>query len=204
VSNKTNKILFCDVDGILLDFTGYTLSYLAAYYGIKIPDDYVPTSWNMTDLAPKGVEIVRWESIVPDDWPLHLNAFPKAKKFLNIMHEKGYYIVMVTRLGQSLQLLRLENLNKHGLYYDEIYFTAHGQSKANFINMVLKRHNPKKWIFVDDKALTCTEILELKSKNSKVYSLDYPFNANIRKQNPKDLIWLKNEIELYKKVIDDA
>lgn len=201
---KIKKILFCDVDGVLLDFTGYTLPYLSAAYGVKIPDGYIPSTWNMTDLAPKGTDVVSWESIVPDDWCLHLNPFPKAKVFLNKMRKKGYHIVMVTRIGQTRQLQRLENLIKHGLYFDEIYFTAHGQSKSGVISTVLKRHKPNKWSFVDDKALTCSEVLELNKKNSKVYSLDYPFNESVKKQNPKGLVWLNSEAELYEKVLKDG
>lgn len=204
MSNKVKKILFCDVDGILLDFVSFTSPYLAAAYGVKIPENYVPSSWNMTELAPKGKEITSWESIVPDDWPLHLKTFSKTREFLDKMHDKGYHIILVTRLGQKRQLFRLENLAKNKLYYDEIFFTAHGQSKAGIIMAMLKRYDPNKWIFIDDKALTCTEILEVNHKNAKVYTLDYPFNANIRKQDPKDLIWLKSEVELYRKVVEDA
>jgi FMN phosphatase YigB (HAD superfamily) len=202
--NKFKKLLLIDVDGVLLDFNAFVKVHLAKAYGVKVPEDYVPSSWNMTDLAPKGMENITWESVVPDDWPAQLVPFSKARHFLNKMRKKGYHIVMVTRIGQKRQIHRIENLIEHNLHFDEIYFSAHGQSKRDIVATVLKRHKPNKWVFMDDKASTCAEVLELKHHNAKVYTLDFPFNSATKKQEIKDLIWLKTETELYERVLKDA
>ena len=202
--SKIKKIAFLDVDGILLNFNKLVFQHLSSAHGIEIPKDYIPKSWNFTELTPKGKKYVPWKKIIGIDWASHVKPFNNAKSFLDKLKRKGYHIVLITRLDQSMQILRMENLIKHGLHYDEIYFNEDSQIKADIMVTVLARYKPKEWIFADDKAASCLRVLDIKNKNSKVYSLEYPFNKSIIKNSPKELIWVKNEQELYQKILKDS
>lgn len=204
MSNNIKKIAFLDVDGVLLNFNKLVYSHLASAYGIEIPKDYIPKSWDFSDLRPKDAEAVSWAKVVGVDWPLHLKPFNNTKQFMDKLKKKGYHIILITRIGQSMQLLRIENLIKHGLPFDEIYFTSYSQIKADVIKTALARHKPQKWIFADDKAAACIPVLDLKDRRGQTFSIDYPFNKSIKKEDPKGLVWATDEQDLYQMVLENA
>lgn len=194
-----NKIAFLDCDGVICDFTAYCLPYLAKHYGIEIPSNYIPKTWSMTDLAPPGVKPVDWTTIVPKDWCLHVKPFPGAKDFIDeLKNLHGYHIVLITRIGQSRQIERMNNLFDNEIGYDEIYFSGIGQNKTDIIQCVLNRLDPDVWFFADDNGEAAHKATR---ECAKVYSLRYPYNNHV---DDESVIWAKSEQDLYNRILEDA
>ncbi|MDE2425735.1 MAG: hypothetical protein KGO96_07495 [Elusimicrobia bacterium] len=210
------KIVYLDVDGILLDFNSYIISLYEEKYNYKFPKGYLPGSWGMTDCIP-GKEIAHWKDMVPEDWPSLLKSLPGARDFIEKLRDiEGVHIILVTALNQKKQIYRIKNLRELDIYYDEIFFTGYKQSKANLIEELndrfIDRYSVEKIIFVDDKLYNCVDVLNKfefypKCKLFKVYSIDMPYNDkeienSILKANNKFKV-LPNYNELFETILKD-
>jgi 5'(3')-deoxyribonucleotidase len=126
---EDKKIIKIDVDGVLRDM----LSTMCNLYNIEYKDNIQPSDVKNYDVdisfpkckevdgmsakyfffSEKGFELARYSSIVP-----------KAKEAMDILHNLGYYIVIVSyQDGCYNQKNTLYWLDEHNIYYDSICFT---------------------------------------------------------------------------------
>ena len=160
------KIIKIDVDGVLRDLLVQMCNVYNEHYGESLnPDDVV--HFDTEKIFTKCLEI---DNIHPSEWLFQKNCFKlfydsptlyKAKEAMDILHEKGYYIVIVTNqeylYNKTDTLMWLDNNN---IYYDSIIFT----SKKDLISGD---------IVVDDNI----QNLDNCKENRKI-CIDAPFNLN--------------------------
>ena len=130
------KIIKIDVDGVLRDLLVQMCNVYNEHYGESLsPDDVV--HFDTEKIFTKCLEI---DNMHPSEWLFQNHCFRlfyesptlyKAKEAMDILHEKGYYIVIVTNqeylYNKTDTLMWLDNNN---IYYDSIIFT----SKKDLIN----------------------------------------------------------------------
>jgi hypothetical protein len=172
--------VFLDVDDLLVEFQPYVMQVVNATFQSSLPLDYKPNHWDWREILPAGMtdrELMR--NIIPCDWPLRLEATSYAAQFTQNIAAMGVQVVLITKLEQSKQVLRLKNLAKNGIYYDEIYFCDPEHNKSDFVNSCLDRFSSDYWFFADDNAKNCTDVAEncYARENVWVYSLKYPYNS---------------------------
>jgi len=110
------KIVACDVDGVLLDIDSYWSGLAKEVLGRNVPK--ATDAYNFTDrYALSANEEKRVWSIF--DWT-RITAFPDAAKSMAELKKAGFKLILVTAANQSVITDRIENLIHESIAYDEI------------------------------------------------------------------------------------
>jgi len=91
--------------------------------------------------------------------------------------QNSLILCLITSVPEKQVHYRLKNLNTHGIYYDEIYFTTN--KKSFYAKEALNRiqENKKiKNILIDDRAFNCVDFLENIPNVIKAFTLDLEYN----------------------------
>lgn len=183
-------VVWLDVDDILLDFCGMYNKHLSGLGysspGRKrgIPEGYYPDNWNYSEIVSQEEHRDVFGTL-PVDWPASLRAHGGSIGFTWRLHEAGARVVLVTSLPQTKALYRMRNLLAHGFYFDEIYFTGHGeaQSKEEYVEALMQRFPASRHIFVDDRGETCLAFAKhFGNSRIDVHTVDRPYNKKFSEE----------------------
>jgi len=185
------KILWLDVDDVLLDFCGDFNEWLAERIGDelgpKLPPgfsrNYVPKKWNYECLPIGKDEVWKHMKVYIDQHSGNLNVLPGAVEMLNAARGMGWEVNLITAHPGYLMEERIKNLKKHGLIFDHFYscnhFNTNGTSmkikKVDLINSLTEKNRVE--IFVDDRHDTVRDYLKNSTALVKAgVSPWYPYN----------------------------
>lgn len=129
LNNMNKKIIKIDVDGVLRDM----LSVMCGIYNAVYNDNIQPCdvkNYNVEISFPKCKEVdgISAKYFFFNEYAYEIynyaKVLPKAKEAIDILHNLGYYIIIVTcqenYLNKHNTLVWLDNNN---IYYDSICFT---------------------------------------------------------------------------------
>lgn len=128
------KVIKIDCDGVLRDL----LSEMCITYNNYFKENIKPENVIEYDLDKTFTKCLEIDGITAIDWFMldngiiinNSNVLPKAKEAMDILHEKGYYIIIVTYQKHWLNKNDTTNwLAYNNIYYDSICFT----NKKNLI-----------------------------------------------------------------------
>ena len=124
------KVIKIDCDGVLRDLLSQMCKVYNEHYNESI-SPYDVIHFETEKIFTKCLEV---DNIHPDEWFFQKNSYKlflnspmlyKAKEAMDIIHEKGYYIIIVTSqvslINKTDTLLWLD---EHNIYYDSICFTT--------------------------------------------------------------------------------
>ena len=123
------KVIKIDIDGVLRDLLDKMCEVYNSHYNENIkPCDVKHFATEKT--FTKCFEI---DNIHPSEWLFQVNGTELncnsniicgAKESMDILHQKGYYIIIVShQLSKNNKIDTLQWLDKHNVYYDSICFT---------------------------------------------------------------------------------
>lgn len=173
----SNRIIWVDVDEVLVKFRPMFNKFLRETYKIQLPDNFIAKNWTYDEVLPKHFDFMDCFNSLPSDWPEHLPAYDGARDFLQELKKMGNYIILITQVPEACVDARLRNLLAHNFYYDEIYFTS--KAKSGYALSTLKRienHQQIQNILIDDRAKNCVDFLNNMPNMEKVFSLDIEIN----------------------------
>lgn len=123
------KVIKIDCDGVLRDL----LPGLCELYNNSFTCSITPENIKEYDLSKTFIKCMEIDGMLPNKWFFQEHghiilrnapALPKAKIAMDILHKKGYYIVIVSHQSCGAnQLATIEWLDSHQIYYDSICFT---------------------------------------------------------------------------------
>jgi 5'(3')-deoxyribonucleotidase len=167
---EDKKIIKIDVDGVLRDMlSGMCGIYNAVYNDNIQPCDVKDYDVDVSFTKCKEEDGISAKYFFFNEYAYEIyncaDVLPKAKEAMDILHNLGYYIIIVTTqesyLNKHDTLVWLDN---NDIYYDSICFTdrkdlVHGD------------------IIVDDNP----EFLDMCDDNEEKILIDAPYNKNIDK-----------------------
>ena len=167
---EDKKIIKIDVDGVLRDMLSMMCEIYNKCYNENIkPEDVKDYDVDVSFPKCKEVDGISAKYFFFNEYAYEIyncaDVLPKAKEAMDIIHNLGYYIIIVTNqesyLNKHDTLVWLDNKN---IYYDSICFTdrkdlVHGD------------------IIVDDNP----EFLDMCDDNEEKILIDAPYNKNIDK-----------------------
>lgn len=183
-----------DIDGVILDFER-TMRYYAELYDLKlhhqgkIKDEFnYMNNYNWTEEESR---YFKEKYLIKGTTECSL--VPGAKESLDILHERGYKIIIISARG-SINLKTAElvtkKLNELNVYYDEIHLGITNKVSACITNKID--------IMIDDNPTICKEL-----KNNKIKTIYLKDNKeNIR--NSKFLITVTNWAEILRVLLKNS
>lgn len=166
----TRKIIKIDCDGVLRDLLPQMCKVYNKYFNEHIEPENV-LEYDLTNTFHKCMDI---DGITPNKWffdehihEIYVNSpvCHKSKESMDILHEKGYYIIIVSHQPENWhQAATLLWLEMNDIYYDSICFTE-------------KKHIINGDIMVDDNV----NFLDICNKNERKILIGAPYNINIKK-----------------------
>jgi len=119
------KWIAVDVDGVLLDIEKHWLETALEQTG-RIPQK-LNDSYNFHkryDITPEESKKI-WEALNWSDFP----AYKEAVEAMDLLASKGFKILIVTAINQSIVQDRMENLTRHGIHFDKIVACSYSRDK---------------------------------------------------------------------------
>lgn len=183
-----------DIDGVILDFER-TMTFYAEYYDVlKKHNGKIKNEFSyLKNYAWSEIELDEFKKEYLIKGTRECSLVPGSKEIINLMHDLGCQIVLITARGSINKKTKLEVLNvlkKYNVYYDEICFEV--TDKVN----VCKDLDIN--LMIDDNPQICDELKDNKIKT--IY-----FRDNDKKiRNSKYLITLYNWGEILRYLYDNG
>jgi len=176
--NRCTHVVWLDVDDVLVDFCGLYNAHISSLGYGPLEKDYVPRHWNYSEIVGGESHGRAVFAALPPDWPLKLEAKRGAVAFTWRLHRAGARVILITSLEQRHASARIENLVAHGFYFDEIYFTGHGdgQEKHHYIDAHFQRYGSARHIFIDDYAKNVVAVAGALGALVESWTFDRPYN----------------------------
>lgn len=176
--------VYLDVDDILLDFHGYLNAFVGRTYDLILSHDFKPSEYDYSDvLKGHGDGTLTIGKIFTDmgiTWPKELHAIHNASLFTKALKALGARIVLVTSVSLEQLPVRIANLARNGVLFDELY-PSKGIKKSSIIN-AFKYRATQDDIFVDDMLSNCYEV-GANSVGLSIITLKTPYNETFAKTN---------------------
>lgn len=170
----TPKVVWVDVDDILVDFHKMFNQHLNTKYNLNLPHDFLPKDMKYSELSINAYKEIDG---LPAHWPLNQEVIDGAVEFTHKLNDLGCRVVLITSINGESGHFRIENLLKHKIYFDEIYFTKGiGISKGDLAAKMLHRFHTEDHIFVDDMVKNCIDFAN-KVPALKTFALDFSYNG---------------------------
>ncbi len=193
------KLLFLDIDGVLLNFHQAFTSFLKKYHQIRLPKECLEFHTLCGNDRSKKQQC----TLQPDILQKYSIDFMQSKYFtyLESLNDTQSYhqlaqscrIFLVTNITEELKQQRIKNLNLRNIVYEEIFFA--GEEKFNNPNYPSKHQVIQKKItsddeviFLDDLPVNCA-LVKKKIPQVKVFLLDKAYNQG---ELPQECIRVKN------------
>ena len=122
-----NKIIKIDCDGVLRNMLPAMCSLYNDYFGNLSPEDI--TDYDINKIFTKCKDPYKFFFDTHAKYIyLCSQKFEKAKEAMDLLHEKGYHIIIVSNQPTfENQLYTLQWLKDNEIYYDSICFTKEKQ-----------------------------------------------------------------------------
>ncbi len=169
-----------DLDGVLSDFTENVKETVNSIWPDKIPADYVPTTWDYTDVMSKDEWDTVWAVIktIPDFWlraPGYEKNISELQEFLKEFPETRLFFITarITTGGVRPRTQTEQWLEKFGLWPRNGLSTVLVSRPENKINLMREANIH---FSIDDKKETvaaCQMLL-----NHEAYLFDQPWNQD--------------------------
>lgn len=182
-----------DIDGVILDFER-TMRFYAEYYDIlnnhggKTKDEF--SYLKNYDWSNDEKELFKDEYLIKGTHECSL--IPGSKMIIDLMHDKGLEIVLITARGSVNKKTKeevLKVLKKFDIYYDQIYF--------EIVDKVSVCKELGISLMIDDNPNTCFDL-----KNNKIKTIYFKDN-DIKIRNSKYLVTLYNWGEILRYLYDN-
>lgn len=183
-----------DIDGVILDFER-TMRYYAELYDLKLHHQgKINDEFNyMKNYNWAEEESSYFKENYLIKGTMECSLVPGAKESLDILHEKGYKIIIISARGsinpktKEVVTKKLKDLN---IYYDEIHLGITNKVDTCISNKID--------IMIDDNPNTCKDL-----KNNKIKTIYLKDNKeNIR--NSKLLITVTNWAEILRVLLNNS
>jgi hypothetical protein len=180
ITVKSGIVVWVDVDEVLVSFRKMFHKYIRDKYKIAILDDFIPNDWIYSEVFKTKEKFNEAFEALPKDWPKDLEIYSGALSFINELKSLNCRVVLITHLPTQFSPERIENLVRHNIDFDEIYFT-YGRDKTEYSMALEKRYqnekgNPVTNLFIDDKALNVEEFLDRMPNVNFAVTLNQRFN----------------------------
>jgi len=186
-----NKTCWCDVDDLLLDFTGGFNEYLKEK-GYNRDRSYVPKTWNY--LCTFKTERVGRE-LLGDFIMNHcgdLEMLGNAAAMVETIRNTGWKVNLITAHPALLQIERFKNLKKYGIEFDNYYSTCHfdqnGDSvywdKYGLIRSIKEMTEDSVDVLLDDRHSTVRKFV--KKGLGVGVTVGYPYNDESIEQSANE------------------
>jgi len=181
---------FLDIDGVILDFETSFIDFIRHEYLPDLPQDYVPTSWEVVDEF-NGLDIVEVFNKFNRS-----SGFSRLKPLVNVESfnriSRQYPVYLVTNLTDAQFSDRKKNLALHQLNYKEIHLAGHFdfgiENYPTKSATIAKLHQKgERLIFLDDHPRNCEDVKE-NLPEAEVYLMSRPHN-----RNKKNRDWIRVE-----------
>lgn len=200
-------VLWVDVDEVLLNFLRRFNQELVGR-GYDIPLDYVPSYYDYDEILGPG-KFLSVFTAMTSDWLRELSPFPGADEFTRRLKELGCRVILITSVTGVQLPLRLENLRRAEIYFDEIYATR-GLAKSTFVRELIPRYvdsrgRPTKHIIVDDTLSNVLEFLSGVPRSVRGVTMSVPYNLpGLRTHSPKQLAKVNYKATNQKELFDQT
>jgi hypothetical protein len=197
-------IVWLDVDDVLLDFKHMYNRHLKENYGIKIPENYQPLTWDYTEVLPKKIKFPETMKTLGKFWTSNQTALPGAAQFTKTLEKLGVHIILITHIEGEQAPDRLAVLTDQKICFHEAYFTM-GRTKGDFAKQVVRRYPKAINLFMDDKAANVVEFLNEVPRVHTGITLTVPYNDGERsvilENDFGKILWVKDPEQMYQTMI---
>ena len=198
VYNKGTNVIVFDIDDVICDFRSHFNKWLEKTYNIVI-DKNSKSYYSSKEVKSFGLspEIV-FEEFIANNELLNIPVIEGAKKFIDNVKSKGYYVQLLTSRPDSNLKCKYQTymwLEKNNIHFDDLSFTPEKYiwlaKKDFFLNGDLT-------FAIDDSP---KHAMEYSTHDIKVVIPDLPYNRNVTENKNVVRIEKQNFFDLLGKLI---
>ena len=186
------KLVFLDIDGVLLDFYGGFSNYLKECKNIQYPKQQTEIYTHNTNIE-KTTKGFQGEKVFFDHYAMEFMQGEYFSRLEAIIDLPSYQrlaavcdIFLVTNVPNECRVLREKNLKLRGLDYQELFFAGEEKYDSNYPSKyeVIKKVATAQCeiIFLDDLIINCS-LVKQEIPGADVFLLDKPYNQKNIPQN---------------------
>ena len=156
--------LFCDIDGVLLDFERMFVPWINRYHHTNLPACYQSGCWDFTDLLSQEQTFALWKRFMQSEQAAQMPSTVAPAAFNAATQQ--IQVELLTNFPAAQFPMRWANLHSHGFVYRGLYHCGLLKSsdalsppptKAQIVNQLC---TGGKAFFVDDHPDNCLDVLQ--------------------------------------------